>query len=87
MYWTKVTDALPPEGERCFLTTVNPDGSRTTDIATWLGDKCGWKFLSLGFHPTSLADDETRFTITHWMPIPAPAEDEEAALDASGKEG
>lgn len=76
MNWIKVTpETMPSKGERVILTTINQDGSKTTDVATWFGEENGWKILLLGYHSCTLADGGYSFTITHWMPYPKPAED------------
>lgn len=76
MDWIKVTpETMPPKGKRLILTSENPDGSKTIDIAVWCVEEKGWLLLLPGFHPSTLADSKTEFTITHWMPYPEPAED------------
>lgn len=75
MGWIKISEKMPPENELVILTSKNEDGSTTTDIAKWCGEKLGWLILLPGLHTSSLSDDFIRYKITHWMPYPAPAED------------
>ena len=75
MDWIKCTDRMPPKGKRLILTSENPDGRKTIDIAVWCGEDRGWLLLLPGLHSTTLADSETRFKIAHWMFMPEPAED------------
>lgn len=76
MDWIKVNpDTMPPVGTRVILSTKNPDGSKTTDVATYGGEKFGWLVLLPGFHSTTLEEEIEKFEITHWMPMPEPQED------------
>lgn len=76
MDWIKMTPSTMPEkNKRVILTTRNLDGSKTTDVAKWCGEKLGWMILLPGFHPSTLETESARFEITHWMPYPEAAED------------
>jgi len=73
MDWTKVTDALPPEMVDVLMTILHPDGQKEVTAGWHDGDGfyCGKPY----------EDDEWEAaTVTHWAPMPAPAEDEEDLL-------
>ena len=79
MYWTKVTDALPPDGEVVMVTVKNwKTKCRWVYPAAvkWEKDRF-YAYMTDGFAAGWVSGCFAANKVTHWAPMPAPAEDEE----------
>lgn len=73
MPWTKVTDALPHEGERLMATIVDNYGIKRV-LANVKRNNNHWLVLGVPLTGNWLYIKSEY--ITHWAPMPAPAGDE-----------
>lgn len=72
MAWIKCTDRMPPD-KRPVIVTVNDRGIKYVfSGAIWDAEKRIWKY-KVNYELGKMAEYEAE--ITHWMPMPGPAED------------
>ena len=84
MTWTKVTDALPPDGEAVMVTVLYENGLKEVEPRATLRYREVGKYkrkpkTKTWHYWNRDIDDWYEFgdwvKITHWAPMPAPAED------------
>lgn len=87
MDWIKVTpETLPPDGEAVMVTVLYENGNREVETQATLTYRevakykrkpktRTWHYRNGDYDSWEEFGDWVK--ITHWMPIPAPAEDEE----------
>lgn len=72
MAWIKCTDRMPPEMEPVIV-TVLWKGNKFVETEVYRSDGCWMKdYDSMDGGGTDYYSDDE---ITHWMPMPSPAED------------
>lgn len=73
MAWIKCTDRMPPEMEPVISTAKDESGRK------YVYSECRWEEKTKQWTwPISFRDNiwaEICETVTHWMPMPEPAED------------
>ena len=77
MAWIKCTDRMPPDMEPVIVTVrfLIPQFGRkkgTFADVRYNHNKDAWEYLSDAYHAVW---DELKVEVTHWMPMPKPAED------------
>lgn len=75
MIWTKVTDALPPDGEAVMVTFVDEitEQKYVSPKAKYFAEDECWAYFVDLIGGYSMFDEWHK--ITHWSPMPQPAED------------
>lgn len=77
MPWTKVTDALPPEGSAVLVTVENWKNGRRwvwPTVVKWEKDRF-YAYITDVFASGWESSCFVGNNVTHWTPMPAPAED------------
>lgn len=71
--WIKVTpDTMPPDMQEVIVTFENEKKERDVQLqARWNGKHGHWEFLGYDWEEVR----EPYYKVTHWMPMPKPAED------------
>lgn len=77
MDWIKCTDRMPPDMEPVIVTvkfSIPQFGRKkgTFSDVRYNHGKGVWEYLSDSYHAVW---DELKVEVTHWMPMPEPAED------------
>ena len=75
MAWIKVTDRMPPNG-MMLIVTVEINGKKMVEYdVAWNNRKQEWAWVKFGKQPEYGSLKNSPIKVTHWMPMPKPAED------------
>lgn len=74
MTWTKVTDALPPDGEAVMVTVLDGDGERFVEYRA-MYDYAMKKWVYFDVFNGRYEEFSRYHTVTHWAERVRPAED------------
>ena len=76
MDWIKVTpETMPPSG-MMLIVTIEINGKRMVEYdVAWNERKKEWAWVKFGKNPEYISLKNSNVKVTHWMPMPSPAED------------